>query len=458
MKSNLTKKQLVKELKKIDLKKLRKDIYTYRKEYLKIGNVDEQRKLFLYLIEKEKLKKANKTYLNIAKALNKLAKYIIETEDKKLLKKLGLSKIDLNSLKKRSSNQLMTYARIDSIYNKENYKTLEFNSRRPQMYEDADWFNQLVKSFQLEIRIEENTNEIIKAIIEYYKQNSGKKLPKNVVYVANIYKENPMYILSKFKQLLPNTNFYYFRTSQLSKFYKHLQNDDKKNLVYKGNKIDLIFYQSIGSSKNCIYKANGKINNELIQKAYENRKIEICSPTSTLIFGKKQSFKLLKNTKIQKLINLNKSELSAIDSIPYSRRMKSLTELKNKNLVIKISGFGSGKGVYFSNTLSKTQHQFISSVYNKNKNAVIIQNQVNLEITKIYDLQTHRVEKAAVSLEPFIINKNGKYIVNGYSVRAILQKNIKPNIKFNPVQNRKEVMFGGVIEYNNKKYYKTIDH
>lgn len=154
---------------------------SYFNKYMKIGTNNEYRKLFLAPLTKKELQKIEINYINLSKALNKLAKHTIKTNDQNILKQLHLKDLDVGSINKRSLKMLFNYARIDSVYSKNNsFKILEYNARRAQMYEDTDWLNYKLIKQNITKNKPSLTTEIINNIYKYLQLNNVPN-PNNII-------------------------------------------------------------------------------------------------------------------------------------------------------------------------------------------------------------------------------------------------------------------------------------
>lgn len=434
---------LIQKLKTFNFKHISNSFYY--KKYMKIGSIKKSREIFILLITNKTIKPINKNYLNLAKALNKLAIYTIKTEDSVILQKLHLSNLDIKALKKRNIKMLFNYARIDSVYNENTFKVLEFNARRPQMYEDADWISSKVHNHINTIKKEENIVQIIKSIKNYFRLQKCK--PNIIILISDFNKEGNFSFNKELKNQFNKSKIIKINFSKIAKFYKLLKLEEN-GLYYKNNKINAFVIQSLGKGKKSFFNSMGGINNHKIKTAYLNKQIEISSPPSSLIFGRKQALELLQNKSIQKIIKLNKNEVEAVNNCAKNIPIKTIFKKKNlNNYVIKITGVGQGKGVFIGSTITSKVLGEIKNYLKQNTTKVILQKKVNPQPVNIYLLKDKKIEQAVIQLEPFLImQKNGDIKISGYSSRAILCKDYKNTSKFNPAFNNKNILFGSIIK------------
>lgn len=416
----------------------------YYKKYLKIGTINSYRDLFVYLISNSKQSKINKNYLGVASSLNKLAKYVLKNNDLNILIKLNLQHLDIKSINKRKNLFLFNYARIDSLLSSNgDIKILEFNARRAQMFEDTDWLNyKLAKHFKNANYISINS-QIVKNIHSYLKSES--KDLNNIILLSDFKKNSKFSFKNELIKQFSNCNITHINYLSIIDFYKKLILKNN-GLYYKGKKIDAFILQSLGKGRKSFFTSTGGINNSKIKQAYAKQLIQIASPPSSLIFGRKQSLNLLQIKKIQKILKLNKTEINAVKTLAKNVNT-NFTNIKNfKNLVIKITGIGQGSGVFIGNKLTKKSFNILANYYHNNKYKIIVQKKITNKEVQIFFLKSKKFVKAIIQIEPFILpTKNNKFKIIGYSSRAILKKDIKNTEKFNPAFNNKKILFGNVI-------------
>lgn len=222
---------------------------------------------------------------------------------------------------------------------------------------------------------------------------------------------------------------------------------NKKAVLYKNNKIDLIILQSLGKGKSSFFNSHGDIKNSKLKLGYKNKHFEIVSPPSCLIFGRKQSLQILQNSRIQKLLKLNKLEINAIKACAKNFSVNNIRNVTQyKNLVIKITGVGQGKGVFMGNKINTKLINEVTNYIRQNEFKVILQEKIELQYYNIFLINKNIYKKAILQLEPFIFNNGGnKFAIKGYSARAILKNEATNYSKFNPAFNNKKIMFGTIL-------------
>jgi len=425
-------------------KELSKELKRYQYNYLRISPTYQARKLFVLFINKNKLKHVEAEYLQIESALNKLCGYMLKSNNQEYKDTLNLQGINFNKLDSRCNSPLYNYSRVDSIFDGSTSKIVEFNARRPQMFEDVDWFNEYFQSFTFLNKPKHNlTDKIIESIKI---QSKDKNIsPKNIILISDFDKKSSFSFYSRLKQAFKTSSVQKLTTkSSAKKISESLLINN--SLVIDQKKIDLIIVQSLGFLKNSFFYSNGKIVNTNVRKAYYKNNLQISSPLTSSVFGRKQSLKLLENKETQQTLNLNKNEITAINRLPKTKEFKDVKVL-SKKYVVKIQGLGGGTGVYFYKDIGASEKKLFIRLAKKKKNNILLQEKIDLVPIKIYSLKTLKPFFAAISLEPFIVNTNGKPEIVDYTARAVPQKWIKDNTKFNPVFNEPNIWFGGVMQY-----------
>lgn len=420
-----------------------KHIQNYKYNYLRVNPSYKARNLGVVFIKKDNLNKIEQDYLNLSSSLEKLCKYMLKTNNKKLKEKMSLSGVNFYKLKNKSTKSLYNYARIDSILSENKTSILEFNARRPQMFEDVDWFNTYFNLYKIKQNAPHLTQQVIESINYHCKVN--KINPKNIMLISDFEKKSRFSFYNQLKKYYKNSNIFEYNTKPARVLIDKSKLVEGKLVVDK-NSIDLIIVQSLGTGKNSFFYNNGKIVNKNVRKAYFTNNLEISSPLTSSVIGRKQSLYLLQQNKIQKIIGLSKSEIESVNKIPKSKDLTDLNQI-SKDYLVKIQGVGSGKGVYYFDQINNKVKQEIKNMLKDNANKVLLQKKVELSPVKIYSLKTLKPIYAAVSLEPFLVNKNGETKIVDYTIRAIPKKYIKNTTKFNPVYNKPNIWFGGVVEY-----------
>jgi len=347
---------------------------------------------------------------------------------------------------------LLGYARIDTIFGDDQYKVVEFNSRRPQMYEDADWFSRYLDSISGDENIikEENGLEIVKSIHIQFKINSKKVDPENIVVLNNF--PNQKYTFSSInilKNYFSKSNIYFFTCKEIKGFYQEIENISGE-IIYKGKRIDLIIIQSICGNASLFTKSGG-IRIPEIRESFNQNKIELYTLPSGQISGTKLSLDLLQNKEIQFKINLSLDEINAVQTIPYSIHSENIADFRNYNkddYVLKLTGLGQGLGVKLGINMHLNDWLDLLHKYADKNEKFLLQEKINLAPKEILNLHTLEFEKAFITLEPFVVNNPLEYTepkVSGYASRAIPIHLHQEGMKFNPAYDKSEIYFGALI-------------
>lgn len=444
------------QTKLIDLLKNQTLLFTeelsqYREKVLSINEHNDPRDLFLYTDSKESVNKISSEFVSFFKAMEKLVRYIIY-EEPKLLDYIGKSGVDIDALKKREADALLGYARIDTALTDSGLKIFEFNSRRPQMYEDADWFCKVIENNFPDsgLEIENNSLKIMQSILSQYQVNQ-KRNPENIIIVNNfpaqVYSFSATNVL---KNIFKDSVINLLRCSDLEKFYDEL-NLEGKNLMYKSKKIDLIILQNICARKSLFTKKGG-IRVSTIRKAYNSKTVEIFTSPAGQISGTKLSLDLLKQVDIVKKLGLSSDEKSSLQMVPESFHSENIRDLvfgDKDRYVLKMTGLGQGQGVRlgveFSNELWVKE---LTKLLEK-KVRFLIQERVKFKSDQIFSLKSNSEVEAYITVEPFLINnplQKQRVSVSGFAMRAIPIENYREDLKFNPAYNEKGIYFGALIE------------
>lgn len=452
MKVNLSQDEFIRRFK--EGRKQVKDpvVLDYKNHVLVINEQGDPRTLFFYLPEKKRIDKAKLEFSAIFSALNKLAKHIVY-EDNSLLKVINKDGIDIEGLKRRNAETLLGYARIDTVFGDDEYRVLEFNSRRPQMYEDADFYSEYVsRAIGGENVINEETGyDIVEAIQAHFEINTRKRIPENIVVLNNFPNHRyPYSSLTRINAFFDQSNIFLFDCKTVGDFYQNIELTDS-GIIYEGAKIDLLILQSI-CGKNSLYNKNGSIRIKKIAEAYNKGLVELFTQPSTQISGTKLSLDLIQDPEIQEKLKLDLDELNAIDTIPksiHSEKAADIFSYKKDDYVIKLTGVGQGSGVKLGVELSQAEWDAQLRKLVDSKVKFLLQERVVFEEAKILNENTCKFEKAYVTLEPFVVNnplKLTRPFVSGYSTRAIPADKFAKDLKFNPAYDRPEVYFGALIE------------
>ncbi len=456
MKTQLHKEQMFNKLEKIRPSPKIPSINTqYYIDFLRVTGNGPPRDLYLYPlahIPKE-------VYLNVITALKKFSLYVYK--EPKFLELLDIPKLDISSCIKRNPETMFNYARIDSVYSPNGYRILEVNTVRPQLYEDSDWISDYLSGLLPEIIKENNSLEIVNAIKTNVELN-GLKDPANILLISDFIhfiaqKKHRSYFYKAIQKVFPNNNIMQVRTDELDRFYEGVYIKQDRLFDMNNNPIDLIILQETGKNEKIFIKPDGSFQSPIITEAYNKSLIEIASPLSTQIMGSKLSLPFIQNSEIQNLIHLTDEEKESVRCIlpvitinhPDEVNIPKLSAEEKNNYVIKIPYVGRGRGVTFGSEMGvdELKSYIINELINYGR--VTIQENLPLQSDKIYDLHKFKEVDASVTLDPFVINnpaRNHNPYISGYSSRAILSKNLKPGMKFNPETDRPEIMFGGIVE------------
>lgn len=206
------------------------------------------------------------------------------------------------------------YGRFDTVFSVEerSYKVVEFNTRRPQMYEDVDWFAEY--SHQESIC----TKSIVQSIKDSYTFRNSGKVPERVIYINNSEKnEIPWSFKNRLSEAYPSSDIVYIDCRSMVTFYNKL-NLQGETLLYDGAVIDHIIIQFLCGGNAQFYKQGMIINNN-IRKAYNRGTIEISSPPVSLVTGSKYLFALLCAKGFLSSVGYSDSDIDLLrEYIPYS--------------------------------------------------------------------------------------------------------------------------------------------
>lgn len=421
---------------------------SYRDKYMAINKSGTPRKLFFYSIDSLKLDELRKKYSLIISALQKVTNHIVFDDNSFLqtIKKIG---IDVEALKKRNPETLLSYGRIDTIFSNDTFKMLEFNCRRPQMFEDADWFSLYLRDriTQFEIKPEQSTKAITNVILNHFKLNTKKQYPEGVVVLANILKKDANFSLyNEIEKSFSNSKLLWCKPKDLNEMNEKLVLNDS-GLYYEDTKIELFIVQNLRS----FYKKDGSIAPDKIREAFSAQQIEIFTSPASLITGSKLLLDLVSDPELWKKINLTPDEIDSLYLIPESINLDRGFDLKtlNKNeYVIKKIGLGSGNGVKLGIDMSQEEWEKRIKGLLENKSPFILQKLINFHKEKIL-LENGEEIEAYLTLEPILINDSTSFngiAFTGFSCRAIPVNIFKAGMKFNPSYNREELLFGAVVE------------
>lgn len=452
--SKISKERFLTSIKEIQFSSLAEGLKDYRENVLITDSTSKnKRKLFLYFPDSKKINEIKLKFLSVYNSMQKLIEYII-FERKDLLDYIQKSGIDTDALILRDPNTFLGYARIDTILGEDIYKVVEFNSRRPQMYEDADFYSEMIASLLGEkiIEKEENGLNLMRSISDQFKTNINKEYPETILVITKFKQLDCSFSTSSLiKKFFDKSKIIFLDCDELPNFYKNCEYKNE-SIIFDGDIIDLIFVQSI-CDKRSIYAPSGRIKNSKIAQAYKNKHIEIYTSPSGQISGTKLTLELLINENIQKQLKLSQEEIDNINSvIPKSIHSKNIIEVSiydKNNFVIKRTGIGQGRGVILGDNYTQEEWENLIQKELKSGRNFILQEKINFGTDEIFDLQTNQFRQAYITLEPFIMkNTKNKFMpfISGFASRAILIEDFKTDMKFNPSAGINEIMYGAVVE------------
>lgn len=424
------------------------ELHAYQKKYLTINEDKVPRELFLYPKESVSLRLVNSYFENVFTGMHKLTKYIL-FEDESLLNYVGRRNFNIPGLLMRDPATLITYARIDTVYSDYLYKVLEFNCRRPQMYEDADWFSRYIQERvggSMDVTLENNSHEIAHAVQDHFLLNSQKTKPDCIVLVSNQIKEETSFsFYNTLQKMFRDTEICVINTTQLGRFYEDilLVND---SITYREKQVDLIIVQNVGGRHS--FFQSGSIRNSKIAHAYNNGTIEIISSPATMIAGTKLLLDLIHDPELQTKIKLTNNEIEALNIMPQSVHSQKLHEwdLVDKDThVIKKTGVSGGKGVILGSAVTQKEWEGELNKLITHNRSFILQKRIFFQEDKILDFEGN-FHNAYVTLEPVLVSSNGKPKISGYATRAIKVDDYELSMKFNPAYNQKNILYGALVE------------
>jgi hypothetical protein len=450
MYSTLKKKELVE---KMELSSKSSDLSVLYRYYTESKNIHidkaSLRRLFLYVKTKEEISKIEKNFINFVSVLNKLTKYIV-FESPQLLEKLGFPGLDVEAIKMRNTGTFISYGRADGVNTENGFKLFEINTRKPQMYEDSDWFSRFInEQYKLNFEVEDNSSAIALSVKKSYEINSGKKDPENIVFLPNELREDFEFsFYNRLKETFPNSNIIVSTVRDLTEQAEESNGD----VILNKCKINLIVMQGSGSiltGKWSLYKSKGAIRNEAIRNVYRKGNIEIFPSPTTLISGSKQTFNMLNDSEIIENLKLNNDEIESLSLLPqtFKKGEFDITSL-NKNKYVLKTGSGMGAGIMLGNMVNQKVWDAKHTKAHNSKKNFIMQERLIFATDEILDLQTMKLRKAYTTIEPVMINidyNNFNPIITGYSARAILEEDFHRGMRFNPEHGREEIMLGGVL-------------
>lgn len=450
--SKIDKSNLVKKISEMGIDSISPMLKTYKSSVLTINEQMKSRNLFLYFPKKERIESAKKEIVSLYKVMQKLINYIV-FKNPELLKRIGKSGIDFEALQNKSPESLLGYARVDTIFSNGKFRVVEFNSRRPQMYEDADFYSEMLSEIadQQNIVKEDNGYHLMKSIETQFQQNIKRDKPEGIVVLNNFPNQDyPFSSIQRIKKNFPNSEVIVFTCKNIEDFYSKCK--FQNNIFsYDNKKIDLLILQSV-CGKNSLYQSNGAIKNKSILEAYHANVLEIYTAPSGQISGTKLSLDLLKDKKIQDILQLTEEEKASIELIPDSLHSDSITDISHLDkdkYVIKLTGLGQGQGVIMGESISQKEWVELFEKYKGDGKEFLIQEKLVLEEEEIFDMQEMRFRKAFITLEPFVINdlsNSDDPYISGFAMRAIPVEKYYAGLKFNPAYNKEEIYFGAVIE------------
>lgn len=418
----------------------------YREKYLRLAGNITYRDFFTLLIPKAELDEINRAAVHTLQALQLFADYVIK-KDPSLLNELQLGRIDIEGIKRRSKQTLFNYARIDTIYDGEKFWFIEVNARRPQMYEDADWFSYVSKASSGHATTEQNTANIAYSIVVQHRINHHEDEPFSIFLVSDNPKwDYPLSLANILKENCHRAKFInitdgvpQFSCVTYSDFIKDCTLK-KHTLYFRDVKVDLIVLQNLCGGSSLFYTQGG-IKSPLIREAYLSGTLEISSPPSALIIGSKLSLSFITDTIMQKKLKFSNAIVKSLQHFPETTLATDSTandQNQETNYVLKSTKSISGGGVLMDGSASSPE----SLRY------FVRQQKIEYGTRDIVIWRDRKIRQAGVTIEPFVVNNPTESkvpFVTGYSARAILQENLGRIKKYNPADNVPEILFGNVV-------------
>jgi hypothetical protein len=430
-----------------------KELDIFQKNYLTINQDGDLRQLFTVMLDNKVVDGLNEKIISFFELVQKATEYIISTNGTKYLARIGRLGVDVEGLRKRPSSILLGYSRFDGVFTDEGYELLECNFRRPQMFRDADWISEHLKSLAnlTNDKAEENTAELVDTIIAHFaiaKGDSNIK-PKNIVLVSDLLRtEYKDVFYNQLAKEVGEEHLILLTTEELKGFYKD-SNQSSEGIFFNNQQIELFIIQSNGEGAS-FYKENGAIRDARIAECYNKQQIEIFTPPSAFIAGNKILLEILHDTDFQAELKMTHADLATLEILPeslsdyeYGREVRS-----HNDYVIKAIGTGSGRGITLGSGLTTVIWEQKLTDLRDRKKKFIIQKEIRFGAKDICLLDSGKIVSAFVTLEPFIINnplKSKRPRVTGYSSRAIPVELFKSEVKFNPFADRPEIYLGGLL-------------
>jgi hypothetical protein len=427
------------------------EVDTYYDKLVRINRKGgAKRDIFVYPKFGTEAKTVTTHFLSIFSSLQKLTKYIV-FEDPSLLKLIKFPDVDIEGLKRRPLETLISYCRIDGVRSNNTFKFFEINTRKPQMFEDSDWLSRYVlQSYELKETVAEDSAQNISELINDYYVINTKKRPETILFIPNELKAQ--YSFSLYIQMIKQFKDANLLILNLKELYDGIEIKSKE-LFFKGLKVDLIVTQgkNLISGKNSFYTITGNIRNNYIREAFNSGNVEIFTSPASIFSGAKLLLSLLQDKEIQTKIRLNKDEIDILEiSLPHSFKGSKIdpSKIKKDDYVIK-KGRGMGLGIYLGSSMTQEAWDALLGHLIANKKRFVLQERIYFEIYEVFNLQTQKIDSAYTTLEPIIVNnplKNESPYISGYSSRGILEVNYDINMKFNPATNNTDILYGSYIE------------
>jgi 2-hydroxy-6-oxonona-2,4-dienedioate hydrolase len=418
---------------------------SYRETYLRLADNKTYREFFTLPIPKAELDEFDGDSVHTLQALQRFAAYVV-AKDPSILDELQLGHLDIDGIKARDCKDLFNYARIDTIYDGRKFWFIEVNARRPQMYEDADWFSQMLQAAHISARRETSTNDIADSIIAQYRLHHTHSKPMNIFLVSENPKwDYPYSLVNQLKEDCPkshfitiNANIPHFSCVTYAEFLKHCSIDNHQ-LYFDDMTVDLIVLQNLCGGSSLFYTQGG-IKSDLVREAYLAGTLEISSPPSALIIGSKLSLAFITDPAMQKTLKFSKDVVKSLRRFPKTTVATSHTVDIDDGIsyVLKSTKSISGGGVIMKGSVTSPD----SLRY------YVRQQRVEYGCREIVTWNDSITHEAGVTIEPFVVNnplKSKIPFVTGYSARAIRKEHLGRIKKFNPADNVPEILFGNVV-------------
>lgn len=424
-----------------------KALREYREKYLKLADGKTYREFFTISLPANEKSQFDTDAINTLKALSLFAEYVIWKQPS-LLQELQLPSVDVEGIKRRGTKHLFNYSRIDTIFDGEQFRFIEVNARRPQMFEDADWFSLAFGSSEKKTPTQQNAKDIADSILSMCTANIGKK-PKEIFLISDNPKWDYPYSLAnqlhnavKSAEIIDvHSDTPHYSCTTYTQFLKGISLKQSK-LYYQDKMVDLIVLQNLCGGTSLFYTKGG-IRDERVREAYLAGTLEVASPPSALIIGSKLSIAFITDPAMQKILGFSESIVKSLKRFPETRLARPHDSASlSEDTVLKSTKSVSGGGVLMNKS---TKNELDTDHFKY----FVTQKRVPYQTREIWTWIDREKHEAGVTVEPFVVNipsKSEQPFVSGYSARAIRKEHLPKISKFNPADTVPEILFGCVNE------------